>query len=440
MSISTAVFAQEEVMMDGNNPKDAAIFLVEQNGMTVMKDGHGNQIVAHPVFSISKTDQINRGFTKQVGRSGSERSGGPTFNLTYVDVVDGTGKGFDDPIKGQQRRTALENAFGYYSGLIEDEGEVDVEIRESFFGSPSTNPFAYSASYYFGATGFNRAFTQQHIITGSDPYPNFPDGYVQFNFSDAMNYHFSATSMPASDEFDFHTIALHEIMHILGFTSYLDSDGNSAAAPGVFTEFDELLRDYNKDELISITGSGPSMEVAGPSASLLTNDQVWFEFNPAEHAPVFSPFYFTGSSCDHFDNSRSGQGDYVMHPSLIRGEGFKTLDHDEAYTLERLGYSVNIGVATSIVDEEGPTIASHLYPNPAMLNSEIRIDVGAKPGEEILVIVYDMLGKESYSKVVIQDQPGAITAIDPYNNLSAGVYIVIGSSHDELFNQKLVIR
>lgn len=435
-----SAFAQQEVMMDGNDPKDAAIFVSQENGIQVMKNGHGEQIVAHPVFSMNKQDQINRGFTKQVGRKGSARSGGATFNLTYIDVVDGTGKGFDDPVKGQQRRTALENAFGYFSGLIEDGGEVDVEIRESFFGSPSTNPFAYSASYYFGATGFNRSFTQQHIISGSDPYPNFPDGYVQFNFSDAMSYHFSATSMPGAEQFDFHTIALHEIMHILGFTSYLDSDGNSAAAPGVFTEFDELLRDFNKDELITSSGSGPTLEITGPAASLLTNDQVWFEVAPAEHAPVYSPFYFTGSSCDHFDNSRSGQADYVMHPSLVRGDAFKTLDHDEAYTLEKLGYSVNIGVATSLEEEVIPALIGSLYPNPARLNSKVRIDVGAHPGEEILVIVYDMLGRESYSKVVVQDQPGSITAIDPYNNLSAGVYIVIGSSHDELFNQKLVIR
>ena len=437
-------FAQQEVIMDGNDPKDASIFLVEENGMQVLNDGHGNNIAVHPVFSLANVERVSRGWTKEIDRktttTGNRASGGPTFNLTYIDVVDGTNKGFDDPMKGEQRRTALETAFGYFTGLLEDDGEVDIEIRESFFGSPSGNPLAFSASYYFGAAGFNRAFTQQHIIIGIDPYPNFPDGYVQFNFWEAMNYHYSATSMPSADQFDFHTIAIHEVMHILGFTSYLDHDGNSAAALGVFTEFDELLRDYNKNELVSASGSGPTMEVIGPSASLLTNDQVWLEFATSEHAPVFSPAYFTGSSCDHFDNSRSGHGDYVMHPSLMQGDAFKTIDHDEAYTLESLGYQVNIGVATSILEDGELQLTGSLYPNPARLNSGVRVDVGAQPGEEILVIVYDMLGRESYSKVLVQDQIGPITAIDPYNNLSAGVYIVIGSSQDELFNQKLIIR
>jgi hypothetical protein len=57
-----------------------------------------------------------------------------------------------------------------------------------------------------------------------------------------------------------------------------------------------------------------------------------------------------------------------------------------------------------------------------------------------LVIVYDMMGRESYSKVILNQGSGPITAIDPYHNLSPGMYIVVGSSNDELFNEKLVIK
>ena len=437
-------FAQDVVMMDGNNPKDDALYLKTVKGSTTLVDGHGHTINAHSVFRTDISERISRGWAKRVDR-GEERSisrgadAGPVFNLTYLDVVNSTGKGFADAQKGAQRRATLEAAFQYFSQSIDDEGEVDIEIRESFEGSPSSNPFAYSASYYFGAVGFNRSFTQQHILSGNDPYPDFPDGYIQFNFHSGMSYHFSKHDMPADDQFDFYTIALHEIMHLIGFTSYLDIQGNSAASPGVFTEFDELLRDINMDPLITITGSGQSAQVVGPVASLLTNSQVWSELETGGHAPVYSPQYFTGSSCDHFDNSR-GNGNYVMHPSLSRGNAFKLLDGEEVTALTGLGYQMDISMATGLQDQGPLEAIGNLYPNPARKGNGIEINVGQRSGKEILVIVFDMLGRESYSKVVVQDEPGPVMAIDPYNNLSAGMYIVIGSTDDELFNQKLVIR
>jgi hypothetical protein len=163
---------------------------------------------------------------------------GPIFNLTYMDIVNSTGKGFADLQLGALRRATLEAAFQYFAHSIDDEGEVDIEISESFEGSPTSNPFAYSAAYHFGSIGFNQSFTKQHIVNGNDPYPDFPDGYIQFNFHSGMNYHYSKHDMPGDNQFDFYTIALHEIMHLLGFSSFLDNQGNSAAAPGVFTEFD----------------------------------------------------------------------------------------------------------------------------------------------------------------------------------------------------------
>ncbi|MFT4525702.1 MAG: hypothetical protein ACI85F_001857 [Bacteroidia bacterium] len=436
--------AQDVVMMDGNNPKDDAVYLKTVNGNSTLVDGHGHTINAHPVFSTDISERISRGWAKRVDRGG-ERStsrgadAGPVFNLTYLDVVNSTGKGFSDPQKGAQRRASLEAAFQYFSESIDNDGEVDIEIRESFEGSPTSNPFAFAASYYFGSVGFNRSFTQQHIITGSDPYPDFPDGYIQFNFHSGMNYHYSKHDMPGENQFDFYTIALHEIMHLVGFTSYLDGQGNSAASPGVFTEFDGLLRDINKEPLITVTGSGQSAQVVGPVATQLTNSQVWSELETGGHAPVYSPEYFTGSSCDHFDNSR-GTGNYVMHPSLSRGNAFKLLDAEEVTALTGLGYQMDMSVATGLRDDGPLEEIGNLYPNPARKGNGIEINVGQQSGEEVLVIVFDMLGRESYSKIVVQNQKGPIMAIDPYNNLSAGMYIVIGSTDDELFNQKLVIR
>jgi hypothetical protein len=133
-----------------------------------------------------------------------------------------------------------------------------------------------------------------------------------------------------------------------------------------------------------------------------------------------------------------------MHPSLTNGHAFKQLHEDEVRVLEQLGYTVNYSIATSVdeFDVQGVPVRmlSGLYPNPAFNSESIRIDLGEIEGDEVLVIVYDMMGRQSYSKVIINYGPGPVTAIDPYHNLTPGMYIVIGSTKDELFNEKLVIK
>jgi hypothetical protein len=444
--VSLTSFSQE-VIFDHIHEHDGAIYLTEQNGEEVLLDAHGHELQLHDVFRMSMEDIKQNGWGNSItaeGRAGKRNDDGPTFNLTYLDQVNGTGVGFDDPNLGAERRAALEAAFAYYASVIEDYGSADIEIRESFSANPMSNPFGYSAAYYFGSKGFNQPFTKAHITSGNDPYGPYPDGYIQFNFHPNLNYNYVVNANPGQDQYDFYTIALHEILHLLGFTSYATASGESAASEDVFTSFDGFLAGYNKDALFLVSGSGPTTEVATPEDGALTNNQVWFELYEGQHAPVFSPNPFSGSSLDHFDNGRSDHGEYLMHPSLTNGDAFKLLHEDEVRVLEQLGYTVNYSIATSIdehVAHEAPAkVRSGLYPNPAFNSEPVQIELGDVDANEVLVIVYDMMGRESYSKVILNRGAGPVTAIDPNNNLTPGMYIVIGSTDDELFNEKLVIR
>ena len=442
-----AGFAQD-VMFDDMPEHDGAIYLQSVSGSEIPFNADGFPVIAHPAFRMDVEERVATGLAVSIASSGDisgkrTNDPGPTFNLTYLDVVNGTGAGFDHPTDGEKRRSALEAAFQYYASVIQDEGDADIEIRESFSASPNSNPFAFSAAYYFGSKGFNSPFTQHHIISGNDPYNGFPDGYIQFNFHNGFNYNYAATASPSDDQFDFYTIALHEILHLLGFTSYSNQNGGSDASEHVYTSFDENLADYQKDQLFESSGSGSGTTINIPVASLLTNNQVWFELYSSQFAPVFSPDPFNGSSLDHFDNGRSDHGEYLMHPSLSKGIAFKLLHEDEAQVLEKLDFSVNYSVTTSIADQDvgvPNSVLSSLYPNPAYSTEGVQIDIDQINEPQILVVVYDMLGRESYSKVVLNEVKGPITAIDPYNNLAPGMYIVIGSTKDELFNEKLVIK
>jgi len=451
MTLPVMAFAQE-VLFDEPHLTDGSLHIRVENGREVAYNAAGELVEPHPVFLLPMHERKANGMTTGItapDHSLLKQDGltGPTFNLTYLDIIEGTGQGFADPTHGPARRAALEAAFAQIASSLTDGGEADIEVRTSFSGNPNSNPFAFASSYYFGSKGFNDPFTKRHIVTGNDPHGVYPDAYVQFNFHNNLKYNYDIYGWPAADQYDFFTVALHEIMHVLGFASYCNHEGESAAAPDVYTTYDQNLVDFQKKGLLELgSGQGGSV-VSKPSPNLLTNNQVWYELGPGDLIPVFSPSTFGASSLSHLDNSRSEHGEYIMHPALNKGQRFGHLHEDEARILESLGYSVNMSLATSIEDpDDFSSIASgggefsSLYPNPASSGSAIQIDAPDVNAPQILVIVYDMMGRESYSKVVMNSGPGPLTAIDPYHNLRPGIYIVVGSSRNELFNQKLVIR
>lgn len=59
--------------------------------------------------------------------------------------------------------------------------------------------------------------------------------------------------------------------------------------------------------------------------------------------------------------------------------------------------------------------------------------------EEILVVVQDIFGNELYSKIIFVNQCAVLKAYDPYNTIPSGVYTVVATTRNELYNQKIVI-
>ncbi|MFC2176148.1 T9SS type A sorting domain-containing protein [Bacteroidota bacterium] len=120
---------------------------------------------------------------------------------------------------------------------------------------------------------------------------------------------------------------------------------------------------------------------------------------------------------------------------LVEGE------YEERFFLKLISLTAEEDYLISEREAENQVgLVSNLYPNPSSVAEGVQINIGKVEAQEILVIVYDMTGRESYSKVILNKGQGPITAIDPYHNLSPGIYLVIGSTKEELFNRKLIIE
>jgi len=91
---------------------------------------------------------------------------------------------------------------------------------------------------------------------------------------------------------------------------------------------------------------------------------------------------------------------------------------------------------------ESFTGSFNVFPNPASVINNIFLNMnGLEPDKEVLVVVKSVLGQVLYSKIIFTDHNGNILeAIDPYNRLSQGIYLVIGSVNNEVYSKKLLIK
>lgn len=82
----------------------------------------------------------------------------------------------------------------------------------------------------------------------------------------------------------------------------------------------------------------------------------------------------------------------------------------------------------------------NIYPNPNKGNNFDITFEGSK-NQEVLVVVYDVTGKESFSKVLITNEnENSVFVVDPSDALSSGVYIITATSNQQIYRKKLIVE
>ncbi|MCX6296460.1 MAG: T9SS type A sorting domain-containing protein [Bacteroidetes bacterium] len=81
-----------------------------------------------------------------------------------------------------------------------------------------------------------------------------------------------------------------------------------------------------------------------------------------------------------------------------------------------------------------------VYPNPNN-GDNFNISLNAGQGEEVVVVVYDAIGKVAYSKVITTQNKGEnVFVIDPSSKLSPGIYMISASSQQGVYNKKMIVK
>jgi hypothetical protein len=120
--------------------------------------------------------------------------------------------------------------------------------------------------------------------------------------------------------------------------------------------------------------------------------------------------------------------------NLIVGYNYYKLvqvDYDGKRTEYKITSVLNRNL--SVVDED-----LLVYPNPSASTSMLNVELIGFNGEEVLLVIIDVLGKVYYEKAVYTENDNKVTIYDSV--LPVGNYLVIGTSKMKLHHKKLTIK
>ncbi|MEM6397032.1 MAG: hypothetical protein AAF741_11855 [Bacteroidota bacterium] len=369
-------------------------------------DNYGNQYSAE-MISTPKSEEVST--LSESSLNTNCRCSELGFSLEifepfFEDCIYDTNEGFDDSTpstggqtKGELRIEVLCTALSYLESLIVpnpsicnplEEVKVNLKILPS--NTPenypidlfpmSPNILGYASPFYdYPAliTGIRHPWTWQVINSGEYPTNPFIDDFfhamARFNFSGSINWNLDYTD----DDFDinqqdFYTIALHEMIHTLGFGTSFNSNlfsqlGNRFGI-GLYNHFDQFLQieypsNTTLENLIINTPSSNSLpfshewyfneNVDGNIAStgdLLSScpgpgPDITFNALNGSH-PIFTGTVFRqGSTLNHLDgrcneNPQIDKINFIMNPSFEPGSFSRLLHGEELDILLTLGYTI----------------------------------------------------------------------------------------------------
>lgn len=157
---------------------------------------------------------------------------------------------------------------------------------------------------------------------------------------------------------------------------------------------------------------------------------------------------------DYFTVEKSKDGINFEQVLIADGAGNSTsiIDYFEAdyqpyfgisyYRLKQSDYN-GFSSYSNIVPVEynsngDPTIS--LFPNPSDANAASYLSLNQFEGQEVLVVLRDIAGRELFSKVVISSTNKEIVALNQDGKLAKGSYLITASSANKLYSKHLIVK
>ena len=172
------------------------------------------------------------------------------FDFTFEEVVANTNAGFDDPVLGADRRAVLIDVANNVIGKqLDHQATVRININESK-DLPNNTLAAAGQTFFVVRRSFQDGMVAAAIQEGKDPSPGEFLGSMTWDFTHDWNL---SSESPASGENDFRSVALHELTHLLGFSTLIKENGHGLedVTFDTFSRFDSFLENSTGSPLIA---------------------------------------------------------------------------------------------------------------------------------------------------------------------------------------------
>ena len=252
-----------------------------------------------------------------------------------------------------EAKNALQSAANKVASYIVVSKPVTITFDVTAESSPTSATLASTGSDLTSASsGFFNTVVQNKILTGVDSNGTVADGYVDVNFGIPWAYGDSVTTT----QYDFTSTAMHEMLHALGFLSYIDAPGSSWNTRGTnWTTFDSLIVTNNKSKVIGTVvnryrwNTLYNTNLTGGNGGLYFGGLNAIAANGGLLVPLYTPKpWESGSSVSHLDDSTfTGAKTQLMNAMADTGKGIRTISAIELGVLKDLGYTVIPAPATA---------------------------------------------------------------------------------------------
>jgi len=179
---------------------------------------------------------------------------------------------------------------------------------------------------------------QNKILTGVDSNGSAADGDITWNFAQPW----ATGNSVAYGQYDLQSVAMHELLHTVGFLSYVDAPGANGGTS--WTVFDSFLVNSSGTKLIgsdftwnpaydaNLTGGSSGVFFGGSHAVAAYGGRV----------PLYTPSpWASGSSLSHLnDRVFAGGNRKLMNAQVASGLGIRVISATELGILADLGYTV----------------------------------------------------------------------------------------------------
>jgi hypothetical protein len=199
--------------------------------------------------------------------------------------------------------------------------------------------------------------------------------------------------------------------------TFIDNTGGSDPLPINLIDFSAVL-------------NGPKVDLTWVTGSELNNN--YFTIEKTINGTTFEEVKRVAGA----GNSSHVINYNTIDPSPYEGLSYyrlKQTDYDGKFV-----YSKMVAVKNSKIKKN---FEFKVFPNPSNGNDVyVTSESINEINKEVLVVLYNVLGEVVFSKVIVSDNGNFITAIDPAKKLIPGVYVVVGSSNNEIYRQALLIK